>query len=553
LTSIAIIRETDPSFDTSLLEEEKAYSVPQSTRNVRALLGDDMLFLFYLAANASVERIKRGESPMTDAEYLLHVSKQIADSRHMEVRIERRSEYAKLKLQHRPFSDELVIASYREHCAERAGKKLVTVADLAQIIAELEARVKQSVVNQLQAGIKDLLTQASDAFELSLRRTVDEIKTMNTRQMEQFRASWVVDSNQHDDEKEPHSASHLLDVVLEEDDEMELHIAFSNSDGFFSTFGWQGGGVRVLEVAGDGRCLLNALLFAAHGNHPEVVQADTLRRQMDDALLGNYTDKQWQQRFPSKYEFVGAETRQAYAARFLLNSTADLPNTAVCLWQDLHAHSCTVYIVFHTDAAIPPISIEVLPSSDTETCAVVLCRWFVGQTGHYQLLAHRSIDSSNARWHTVFPLTHPLLQELKRRDSEDCKSLGRTERKRRREQENNADAAVLVAPSLLRVSSGEKTALIKSLQRPVRLDSEGEEPAGEEQLKKGMSRTTVASTATMEDEEENKSPPKPTNRVWHPPRPSQPTTHRVSECHGPLYQELLDASRGTTRGLRQRR
>ena len=152
---------------------------------VMKLLGDDLLFLFFMASNDSLERIKRGEQPLTDAEYLKHVSDQISASRHAEVKAQRRRAYDQLALSSRPFADDVVIAAYRGSIAQRDGAKVVTRAELVG----LEKRITELVAARLQSGVRDLLTQTTSAVEQTLQSALQQMNAMNRKQMDDFLVS----------------------------------------------------------------------------------------------------------------------------------------------------------------------------------------------------------------------------------------------------------------------------------------------------------------------------------------------------------------------------
>ena len=177
---------TESPIPSSIGEDSTSLHLPSNSDDeVIKLLGDDLLFLFFMASNDSLKRVKRGEQPMTDAEYLKHVSDQISASRHAEVKVQRRRAYDQLALSARPFADGVVVLAYMGAIAQQDGAKVVTRAELVG----LEKRITERVATRLQSGVRDLLTQTSAAVEQTLQSALQQMNAMNRKQMDEFLVS----------------------------------------------------------------------------------------------------------------------------------------------------------------------------------------------------------------------------------------------------------------------------------------------------------------------------------------------------------------------------
>ena len=142
---------------------------------------------------------------------------------------------------------------------------------------------------------------------------------------------------------------------------------------------------------GDGRCLLYCLLRGSAASCTEE-EADRLRQDMVPCLYYFKTEEEWRRVVPS-YVFESGQhgheiTRDRYAERFLSSSTAELPSSAIILWQRLRSPTSSVFVLPYNLSTGNSERVEFFESVEEERGVLIIERTWTPEhgTGHYELV-----------------------------------------------------------------------------------------------------------------------------------------------------------------------
>jgi hypothetical protein len=174
--------------------------------------------------------------------------------------------------------------------------------------------------------------------------------------------------------------------------------------------------IRRRTILADGNCLVYALLLSQHGPqldpiegpHPSYEEGQEMRRRMR-ATLESYTDYPWADdddiprnggselgdslwdRRQGVMGVTAPQTRAQWQKKFLDVPNAQLPESAICLWQDTLVRESrgldaapNVYVVVE-DNVVGNVRVEAYEAPSNE--AIVLLRVAYPGGGHYELLA----------------------------------------------------------------------------------------------------------------------------------------------------------------------
>ena len=197
--------------------------------------------------------------------------------------------------------------------------------------------------------------------------------------------------------------------------------------------------LALIDVLGDGRCLLRALLLAWQAAVATVPALDGLRQLMR-AELQSWSDQRWEARVPSRWQDVDAAqqplSRQQYIDKFLTQPAAHLPISAIYLWQAMMAPDATVCVlVCDEDCRRERVEL-LLPEQGLGPAIIVLQRTWQDGVGHYAVVCQREQPTPQ----TVFSQAEPLIQELLRMDAADAESERREVKRRRAAEERSRKA-----------------------------------------------------------------------------------------------------------------
>jgi hypothetical protein len=197
---------------------------------------------------------------------------------------------------------------------------------------------------------------------------------------------------------------------------------------------------RVVDVDGDGNCLLYALMYATGDVEHDSTEEDAatqLRHLLKRHLIGNYNATSWGSRVPEVVQ--DPLTPKQYATKYLTKANSHLPSSAICVWQDLLHPSIQVYVLVHDkeDFSCDDDYVEVFraPQQPPHHC-IVLQRVWSRTVGHYAVVV--------AEGSYEFSLDDPLIQHVA---SVRHPSLTtREERKRKSQALKNPTAPSLFGP-----------------------------------------------------------------------------------------------------------